>query len=88
MEAYDGLGFALEALGEDAGAAANYRKAATLSESRNAGFASPYVNMSALSNRSGDRDAALDYARKALAANPKIDRALFQMAKAHEYRGD
>ena len=88
MEAYDGLGFALESLGDEAEAAVNYRKAAALSESRNAGFASPYVNLSALANRSGDRDAALDYARKALAANPKSDRALFQMAKAHEYRNE
>lgn len=88
MEAYDGLGFALEALGDDAGAAMNYNKAIALSESRNAGFASPYVNLSALANRTGDRDAALDYARRALAVNPKSDRALFQMGKAHEYKGD
>jgi tetratricopeptide (TPR) repeat protein len=88
MEAYDGLGFALEALGEDAGAVANYRKAIELNEARRGGFASPYVNMSALSNRTGDRDVALEYARKALAANPASDRALFQMAKAYEYRGD
>src|SRR6185503_7038273 len=80
MEAYDGLGFALEALGDDEGAAVNYKKAAALSESRTAGFASPYVNLSALANRSGDRDAALEYGRKALAANPNSDRALFQVA--------
>jgi tetratricopeptide (TPR) repeat protein len=59
-----------------------------MNESRHAGFASPYVNMSALSNRTGDRAAALDYARRALQANPNSDRALFQMAKAHEYEGD
>ena len=88
MEAYDGLGFALEALGDDADAVANYKKAIEMNESRRAGFASPYVNMSALSNRTGDRDAALEYARKALDANPKSDRALFQMAKAFEYQGD
>ena len=88
MEAYDGLGFALEALGDDAGAVANYRKAIEMNEAAHAAFASPYVNLSALSNRTGDREAALDYARKALEANPKSDRALFQMAKAYEYRGD
>jgi tetratricopeptide (TPR) repeat protein len=88
MEAYDGLGFAFEALGDDAAAIANYKKAIEMNESRRAGFSSPYVNMSALSNRTGDRDAALAYARKALEANPKSDRALFQMAKAYEYRGD
>src|SRR4051794_4470119 len=88
MEAFDGLGFALEALGDDAGAAANYNKAVALSESRNEGFASPYVNLSAMANRSGDRNAALEYARKALAVNPKSDRALFQIAKAQEYKSD
>lgn len=88
MEAHDGLGFALEALGDDEGAAASYRKAIELCETRRAGFASPYVNMSALSNRSGEHAAALEYASKGLAANPQSDRALFHMAKAHEYQGD
>jgi len=88
MEAYDGLGFALEALGDDAGATANYKKAIELNEAGHAGFASPYVNMSALHNRTGDRQAAQEYARKALEANEKSDRALFQMAKAYEYQGD
>jgi superkiller protein 3 len=88
MEAYDGLGFAFEALGDDAAATANYKKAIELCEARHAGFASPYVNMSALLNRTGDRAAALEFARKGLAANPRSDRALFQMAKAYEYQGD
>jgi tetratricopeptide (TPR) repeat protein len=88
IEAYDGLGFALEALSDDAGAVANYRKSIELSEARHSNFASPYVNLSALSNRTGDSAAALDYARKALEVNPNSDRALFQMAKAHEYRGE
>jgi tetratricopeptide (TPR) repeat protein len=59
-----------------------------MNEERQAGFASPYINMSALSNRTGDRAAALEYARKALEGNPNSDRALFQMAKALEYQGD
>jgi tetratricopeptide (TPR) repeat protein len=88
MEAYDGLGFALEALGDDAGAAATYRKSIELNESRHAGFSSPYVNLSALSNRTGNSDTALEYARQALQVNRNSDRALFQMAKAQEYRGD
>jgi tetratricopeptide (TPR) repeat protein len=88
MEAYDGLGFALEALGDDTGAAANYKKAIEMTEARHSGFAAPYINMSALLNRMGDRTAALDYAGRALQANPNSDRALFQMAKAHEYEGD
>jgi tetratricopeptide (TPR) repeat protein len=88
MEAYDGLGLALEALGDDDGATANYKKAMELNQAGHAGFASPYVNMSALHNRTGDRQAAREYARKALEANERSDRALFQMAKACEYQGD
>jgi tetratricopeptide (TPR) repeat protein len=88
MEAYDGLGFAMEALGDDAGATANYKKSIELREQRRASFASPYVNLSALSNRIGNSDAALDYARRALDVNPNSDRALFQMAKAQETRGE
>jgi len=88
MEAHDGLGFAREALGDDAGAVESYKRAIEMNEARRAGFVSPYVNMSALSNRTGDHSAALDYARKALAINPRSDRALFQLAKAQEYEGD
>jgi tetratricopeptide (TPR) repeat protein len=88
MEAYDGLGFAFEALGEDTAAVANYKKAIEMNEARHAGFSSPYVNISALSNRTGDHDTALTYARRGLDANPNSDRALFQMAKAYEYQGD
>src|SRR5262249_9560920 len=58
MEAYDGLGLAMEALGDDAAAIVKYRKAIELCESRHAAFASPYVNMSALLNRTGDYAAA------------------------------
>jgi len=88
MEAYDALGFAMEALGDDPGAISNYKKAVEMCEARHAAFTSPYVNLSALSNRTGDTEAALEYARKALQINPNSDRALFQMAKAHEYRGN
>ncbi len=88
MEAYDGLGLALESLGDDDGAIASYKKAITLNEARKATFASPYVNLSSLSNRTGNRDTALEYARKALEVNPKSDGALFQLAKAQEAKGD
>ncbi len=88
MEAYDGLGFALESLGDEAGAIANYKRAAEINEQRKGNFAAPYVNLSALHNRSTDPDAALDYARKAVEVNPKSDSAWFQTAKALERRGE
>jgi tetratricopeptide (TPR) repeat protein len=84
MEAQDGLGFALEALHDDPGAIACYQKAIELNEASHAGFASPYVNLSALYNRNGDREATMKYARKALEVNERSDRALFQLAKACE----
>jgi protein O-GlcNAc transferase len=88
VEAYDGLGFALEAVGEDAAAVANYEKAAQLNEARKGIFAAPYVNLSAYYNRTGNTNAALDFARKAVQVNPKSDRGWFQMAKAHERQGE
>jgi tetratricopeptide (TPR) repeat protein len=88
VEAWDGLGFAQEALGDDSAALASYRKAATLNEERKGSFATPNVNLSAFYNRSGDADAALEYARKAVAINEQADRGWFQMARAHERKGE
>ena len=48
MEAYDGLGFALEALKNIDGGIANYQKAIALNESRHGRFSAAYVNLSAL----------------------------------------
>jgi tetratricopeptide (TPR) repeat protein len=87
VEAIDALGFALEALGDDAGAVERYEKAAALNESRQGTFASPHVNLSAYYNRTGDATRALDHARKAIAIDPKSDRAWFQRAKADEREG-
>lgn len=88
MEAYEGLGLAMEALGEDEAAKTNYAKAIELNEANQSHFSSAYVNLSALYNRNGHIELALENARKALDANPKSDRALFQMAKAYESRAE
>lgn len=88
MEAYDGLGLAQESLGDDVAATASYGKSIELNEARKARFVSPYVNLSSLNNRTGNRDSALEYARRALAVNPKSDGALFQQGKALEAKGD
>jgi tetratricopeptide (TPR) repeat protein len=87
MEALDALGFALEALADDAGAVANYEKAIAVNEARQGRFASAHVNLSAYYNRTGNPDKALDYARKALALDPKSDRAWFQKARAYDRQG-
>jgi tetratricopeptide (TPR) repeat protein len=88
MEAFDGLGLALESLGDKDGAIANYQKAIDLNESRHGKFGAPYVNMSALYNAAGDSKTALVFAERGLAANASNDRALFQMAKAQAQQGE
>jgi tetratricopeptide (TPR) repeat protein len=87
IENLDALGLALEALGDDAGAVANYQKAIALNEERKGKFASAHINMSAYYNRTGDPEKALGFAQKAIELDPKSDRAWFQKAKADEGQG-
>ena len=82
MEAYEALGFVMEALGDDAAAVSFYQKSAAINESRGTNFGSPYVDLAAYSNRTGDTKLALEYARKALQLNPKSDGGNFQLGKA------
>jgi tetratricopeptide (TPR) repeat protein len=82
-EAYNALGFALEALGNDAAALASYRRAIQISEQEGTRFAPPYVNLSSYYNRQNKFDLALEYAKKALELDPKSDRAYFQMARTY-----
>jgi len=87
IEALDGLGLALESLGDDAGAVAKYREAIRLNEARGGQFASAHINLSAFYNRTGDPAKAIEYARKAIELDPTSDRAWFQKAKADEREG-
>ena len=84
IEAIDALGFAQEALGDDASAVQTYQKAITLNEQRHGKFVSSHVNLSAYYNRTGDPAKALEYAQKALELDPKSDSAWFQKARAEE----
>jgi tetratricopeptide (TPR) repeat protein len=87
VEAIDALGFALEALGDDAGAVARYRQAIAINDGRKGTFAASHVNLSAYYNRTGDAEKALDHAKQAIALDPKSDRAWFQRARAEERQG-
>jgi tetratricopeptide (TPR) repeat protein len=87
VEALDALGLALEALGDDPGALANYEKAIAINEQRKGSFASAHVNLSAYYNRTGDPEKALAYAQRALEIDPKSDRAWFQKGRALERQG-
>jgi tetratricopeptide (TPR) repeat protein len=88
VEAIDGLGFALEALGDDDGAVARYQEAVALNEERQGGFAGGHLNLSALYNRTGDAALALEHARAAIAIDPGSDRAWFQRGRAEERLGN
>ena len=88
MEAYDGLGFAFEALGDDAAAVTQYQKAMALNQERKGSFASPYVNLSALRLREGAVDTALELARQAVSVNDKADRGWSQLGRARERAGN
>lgn len=87
IEAIDALGFALEALGDNAGALETYRKAIALNDQRHGTFVSAHVNLSAYYNRTADPTKALEYAQKALELDPKSDSAWFQKARAEERQG-
>ena len=66
---------------------AQYEKAAALNAARQRHASPPHVNLSAYYNRTGDADKALEHARKAIALDPKSDRAWFQKGRAEERRG-
>ena len=88
IEAIDSLGFAREALGDDAGAVQDYQKAIALNDQRHGNFVAAHVNLSAFYNRTGDPAKALDCAQKALELNSKSDSAWFQKARAEERQGN
>jgi tetratricopeptide (TPR) repeat protein len=87
IEAIDSLGFAQEALGEDADALQTYQKAIALNEERHGRFVTAHVNLSAYYNRTENPGKALEYAQKALALDSKSDSAWFQKARAEERQG-
>jgi tetratricopeptide (TPR) repeat protein len=87
LEAIDALGFALEALGDDAGALVAYQKAIALNKEKKGTFVSPLVNMSAYYNRTGDAAKALEYANRAIELDAHADRAWFQKGRAYERQG-
>jgi protein O-GlcNAc transferase len=82
MEAYDLLGFVMEALGDDNAAVSNYKKATEINESRHGDYIGPYVNLAVYYNRIGQPAQAIQHARKALELNPKTDAAAFQLGRA------
>ncbi len=88
MEAHNALGFALEALGHDDDALLSYRKAVELTESSGSKNPAAYVSIAAFYNKLQQSEPAIEFARKALAANAASDRAWFQLGRAQERNGE
>ena len=88
MEAYNALGFAREALGDEVEAEQDYLSAIRINEQRHARFDSPYINLSGYYNYRGKLDLSLEYAHKALELNPQADLAYFQIAKTCRAKRD
>jgi len=86
-QAVDALGFALEALGDDAGAVARYESAVALNEAEQGRFVSAHVNLASYYNRTENPEKGLEYARQALELDPDSDRAWFQRARAEDRQG-
>lgn len=82
-EAYNALGVAKEALNDGPGALVSYEKAIEVSRANGKAFDTPYVNISGYYNRRGDPARAIEFARKALAINPKADLAYFELGRAY-----
>src|SRR4029079_5901940 len=87
-EGREGLGFALEALGQDERAVTTYQKAVALNDERHGTYAAPHVNLSAYYNKTGDPAKALEHAKSALTLDPKADGALFQQGRAYDRQGN
>ncbi len=82
MKAYNNLGLTLEAMGDDAGALANYQKASELNKQQGLKSEWPYINVCAFYSRQNKPEQALEYCRKALELNPGSGQAYFETAKA------
>ena len=88
IEAIDALGFAQEALGDDASAVRTYEQAIALNEQNHGKFVSAHVSLSAYYNRTGDPAKALNCAQQALNLDARSDPAWFQKARAEDRQGN
>jgi len=87
MKAYNNLGLVMDILGRNDEAVKAHETAARLNEEQKLNSPWPYEYLSAHYVRERQPELAIEYARKALAIDPKCDLAYFQIAKAFEYQG-
>jgi len=88
MKAYNNLALTLEAMGDNAGALANYQKAFELNEQLGLRSEWPYINACAFYSHQNKPEKALEYCRKAIELNPGSDQAHFEIAKAYMAQED
>ena len=82
-EAWNALGVAMEALNDGPGARASFEKANAVGRAAGKPLAAPYINISGYYNRRGEPARAIEFAKKALAINPKADLACFELGRAY-----
>ena len=87
MEAYDALGFVMEAMGDDAAALSFYKKAAEMNEARGGNFASPYVNLAAYYNRTGRLEAGAGVCAEGDSTESEIRRRQFPVGQSARAQG-
>jgi tetratricopeptide (TPR) repeat protein len=87
MKAYNNLGLVLDIMGKNDEAVKAHETAARLNEEQKLNSPWPNEYLCAHYVRGRQPELAIEYARKAIAIDPKLDLAYFQMAKAFEYEG-
>jgi tetratricopeptide (TPR) repeat protein len=88
MKAYGNLGLVMEVLGKNDEAVQDYKTAAQMDEAQHLTSPWPYEFLSAHYNRQRQSALAIEYAQKALEADPHCDLAYFDIAKAYQAEDD
>jgi tetratricopeptide (TPR) repeat protein len=86
-QAYNALGFTEESLGDDTAALTAYNQAVEVADQKRFKFDAPFINLSAYYNRLGKPEAALQYARKAIAVDSNNDLSCYQLGRAYQALG-
>lgn len=87
MKAYASLGLVMEIFGKNEEAVKDYQTAIRLNEEQKNRWAWPYEYLSAYYNRQEQLDAAIKFAKQAIAIKPDFDLAYFQIARANQNSG-
>lgn len=84
MKAYNNLGLVMEIMGKNAEAVQDYETAARMDEAQHLHSPWPYEYLSAHFNRQRQPARTIEFAQKAILADPRCDVAYFDLAKAYQ----